>query len=237
MIPPAQAWPAILAALLAVGAWPVGAQTAQQNTTPDTIEQRLQACAICHGEQGQGLRGNEYYPRLAGKPAEYLFNQLRSFRETHRKHEMMSYMVRFLSDDYLREMGEYYSKLKPPYPPPADAPEELLSRGEALATQGDLSRNIPACTACHGDRLTGMEPVIPGLVGLRQRYISAQMGAWQRGRRKARSPDCMSQIAARLTSSDIAAISAWLAAQPASPDSPPLPANSLDLPMECGGVQ
>ncbi len=230
-------FPVIFAVTLAAGIWPVHAQSAKQNTAPDTIEQRLLACAMCHGEQGEGLRGNEYYPRLAGKPAGYLFNQLYRFRETYRKHEMMSYMLRFLSDDYLREMAEYYSRLRPPYPPPTSAPEDLLSRGKKLATKGDPSREIPACTACHGEKLTGMEPAIPGLIGLRLRYISSQMGAWKTGGREAHSPDCMGQIASRLTADDISAISAWLAAQPASSDTLPLPANSLKLPMKCGGVQ
>ncbi len=231
------AFPVMLAVTLAIGVWPVQADAANQNKTPDTIEQRLKACAMCHGDQGEGLRGNEYYPRLAGKPAGYLFNQLYRFRETYRKHEMMSYMLRFLSDDYLREMAEYYSALKPPYPPPTSAPEDLLSRGKTLATKGDPSRKIPACTACHGDELTGMEPAIPGLIGLRLRYIAAQMGAWKTGGRESQSPDCMGEIAKRLTADDVAAISAWLAAQPTSPDIKPLPANSLKLPMECGGVQ
>lgn len=226
----------IPAAVLIFSVWP-GQQLLAQNTTPDTLEQRLQACALCHGEKGEGLRGNEYYPRLAGKPAGYLFNQLHSFRETHRKHEMMSYMVRYLSDDYLKEMAQYYAKIRAPYPPPAEAPEELLSKGKALATRGDPSRNIPACSACHGDKLTGMQPAIPGLIGLQLRYISSQMGAWQTGRRKAARPDCMSKIAAQLNAEDIRAVSAWLAAQAATPDMQPLPANSLDLPMDCGGVQ
>lgn len=226
----------VLTALLAFGFWPATAAAAE-NTTPDTIEQRLMACAMCHGEKGEGLRGNEYYPRLAGKPAGYLFNQLYNFRELHRPHEMMSYMVRFLSDDYLREMAEYYAALRTPYPPPQSASKDLISRGKALVTEGDPSRKIPACAACHGKKLNGMEPAIPGLVGLKLRYISAQMGAWQTGRRKAHAPDCMGQIAQRLNAKDISAVSAWLAAQPASPDDRPLPANSLKLPMECGGMQ
>jgi len=35
---------------------------------PDTLEQRLLACAACHGKQGEGTSKNEVYPRLAGKP-------------------------------------------------------------------------------------------------------------------------------------------------------------------------
>lgn len=43
------------------------------------------ACAACHGERGEGLTKAEFYPRLAGKPAGYLFNQLGAFREGKRR--------------------------------------------------------------------------------------------------------------------------------------------------------
>ena len=42
------------------------AQTAAK--VPDTLEQRLLACALCHGEKGEGLQKNEYFPRLAVYP-------------------------------------------------------------------------------------------------------------------------------------------------------------------------
>ena len=35
------------------------------------MEARLLACAACHGRQGEGTT-NDYFPRLAGKPAGYL---------------------------------------------------------------------------------------------------------------------------------------------------------------------
>ena len=49
------------------------------------------------------------------------------------------------------------------------------------------SKQIPACAACHGKTLTGMQPAIPGLVGLHSDYISAQVGAWRSGTRHANS--------------------------------------------------
>ena len=52
----------------------------------------------------------------------------------------------------------------------------MLARGEALVTHGDPQRGVPACAGCHGPALTGMEPAIPGLLGLRASYISAQLG-------------------------------------------------------------
>ena len=210
---------------------------AAQPKVPDTIEQRMLACAQCHGKLGEGMRKNEYYPRLAGKPAVYLYNQLLNFRDRRRDVPIMTYMVAYLSDPYLREIAEYYAGLHPPFPAPATgAPKELLARGEKLATAGDPAREIPACVACHGKALTGLQPAIPGLVGLNRDYVAAQMGAWKNRVRNAEAPDCMADIAARLTPEDISAITTWLAAQPASPDTPPAPAGSLKPPLKCGGV-
>ncbi|HTS51892.1 MAG TPA: c-type cytochrome [Burkholderiales bacterium] len=201
------------------------------------MEQRLIACAACHGKQGEGGRRGEIYPRLAGKPAGYLYNQLSNFRAGRRKYAVMNYMVGYLSDAYLQEIAEYYAKLKPAYPPPASgASRAALARGERLVTRGDRSRKLPACTACHGRALTGMEPAIPALVGLSPDYIGEQMGAWRVDRRLAKEPDCMARIAAQLAPEDISAIAAWLAAQPASANAPPKLSASAKLPMRCGSV-
>jgi cytochrome c553 len=35
---------------------------------PDTMAERVRACAPCHGTQGEGTK-DPYFPRLAGKPA------------------------------------------------------------------------------------------------------------------------------------------------------------------------
>ena len=62
--------------------------------------------------------------------------------------------------------------------------------------------------------MTGVAPSIPGLLGLPRDYLNAQLGAWRNGQRRAHAPDCMAQVAQRLTPEDIGAVSAWLAAQP-----------------------
>jgi cytochrome c553 len=149
----------------------------------------------------------------------------------------MNYLVAYLSDDYLREIAGHYAGLSPAYPPPArQAARALLERGEALMLRGDPLRRIPACTACHGEALTGMEPAIPGLLGLDAQYIAAQMGAWRSKLRRAQEPDCMASIAGLLAPEDIAAVSAWAASRRVAPDAAPLPAGSLKPPMDCGGV-
>jgi cytochrome c553 len=208
-----------------------------QSTVPDTLEQRIVACASCHGKQGEGLKANEYYPRIAGKPAGYLFNQLVNFRDRRRHSPVMNHMVAYLSDDYLREIARYYAGLPATYPPASPSPPgPVLERGEALMTKGDPTRKIPACIECHGKALTGMQPAIPALVGLDAQYIAAQMGAWRNKTRSAKAPDCMANIASLLVPGDVSAVAAWLAVQSPGANSAPLPAGSLKLPMECGGV-
>jgi len=58
----------------------------------NTIAQRTLACTACHGAQGSaGPDG--YYPRLAGKPAGYLYNQLLNFRDGRRHYALMTQLV------------------------------------------------------------------------------------------------------------------------------------------------
>jgi cytochrome c553 len=72
---------------------------------------------------------------------------------------------------------------------------------------------VPACAACHGKALTGVEPNVPGLLGLSRDYLNAQLGAWRTGQRRALAPDCMAEIARRLTPEDLSAVTAFLAAE------------------------
>ncbi len=202
---------------------------------PDTLEQRVLACAACHGEQGEGLKANEYYPRIAGKPAGYLYNQLLNFRDRRRQSPVMNHVVAHLSDEYLREIAEHYAKLPPAAASVSPAAAAaVLARGEALMTKGDAARKVPACIACHGKTLSGMNPDVPGLVGLDAQYIAAQLGGWRNGTRRAQAPDCMADIAAKLVPGDVEAISAWLGGRPRPAHATaPLPAGALKPPLKC----
>ncbi|MEO8847317.1 MAG: c-type cytochrome [Casimicrobiaceae bacterium] len=200
----------------------------------DTLEQRLLACAACHGKEGEGVRRNGYYPRIAGKPADYLYQQLENFRDGKRAFPQMVYFVRHLSDAYLREIADHYADLHPAaLSPAAAAAAATMLRGATLVRKGDSARGIPACVDCHGDTLGGRLPAIPALAGLYPDYVTAQLESWQRGIRHARAPDCMSTIASKLGGADIAAITAWLAAQPVAA-APPQPPGTARLPLDCG---
>ena len=201
------------------------------------LSDRLAACTACHGKEGRTINA-EYLPRIAGKPAGYLYNQLLNFRDGRRTNAAMSHLLQPLSDAYLRDIAAYFSTLDLPYPPPAapKAGADELRHGETLVLRGDAARKLPACAQCHGTPLTGVAPAIPGLLGLPAAYMSAQLGAWRAGQRRAQPPDCMGEMAKSLTQTDINAVAAWLAAQPMPPGSKPITALSASMPMQCGGV-
>ncbi len=230
-------WKWLAAALLALSACAgaVAAQTKQ--VFEDTLRQRVQMCSACHGEQGRaGPDG--YYPRIAGKPAAYLYNQLRHFQTGARRHNLMARLVSNLSEAYLWEIAQYFAALDLPYaaPPAPRMAAADMARGRQLALQGDPVLRVPACSSCHGEQLVGRMPATPGLLGLSSDYLNAQLGAWQTGVRTARAPDCMAHIARRLRPGDLAAVSGWLAAQ-ALPARPVPAAPGAPMAMECGAHQ
>lgn len=200
--------PILLAALLP---W----RTAGAADADAAFRQRIAACTACHGERGEGSAGTDAAPRLAGKPAAYLALQLRYFQSGQRRHAAMSYMTRYLDADYMRAMADYFAHQDVPYPP-ATAPaatDEAMRRGEQLVNRGDTTRGVPSCVSCHGTRLSGVQPLIPGLTGLSASYVQAQMQSWRAHVRGAREADCMAVVANRMQPSDVPAVAAWLASR------------------------
>ena len=103
----------------------------------DSMEARVQGCVTCHGQNGQGTN-NGYFPRIAGKPAGYLYNQLAAFRDGRRKYAPMNYLVAYLPDAYLREIAEYFAKQRPPF-----------SKNETPSVDAATRReSTPGCFMC-----------------------------------------------------------------------------------------
>jgi cytochrome c553 len=215
----------------------LAASQAQAQPVPDTLAQRALACTGCHGKEGRAAPDG-YYPRLAGKPAGYLYNQLLNFRDGRRDYGLMSELIAPLSDAYLQELAGHFASLDLPYPPPQRptlaAPE--LAHAERLVRQGDAARRLPACTACHGERLTGTQPAVPGLLGLSRDYLNGQLGAWRSGQRRAQAPDCMAGVAKALTEAEIHAVTQFLAGQALPADAHPAAALPAPPPVRCGGM-
>lgn len=227
----------LLAAAALAGAVAPAAAAPPPHRVPDTMAQRVQACTSCHGAQGVATREG-YFPRIAGKPAGYLYQQLLNFREGRRQNPAMARLVENLSDAYLQEIAAHFAALDLPHEPtpprPADA--AAMERGATLVQRGDAARGVPACTSCHGTAMTGVTPDMPGLLGLPRDYLIAQLGAWRTGLRRAHAPDCMADLARRLPDADIAAVATYLSQQPMPRDARPAAALPAPMPLACGSV-
>jgi cytochrome c553 len=199
------------------------------------MAQRMQACVMCHGNEGRATNAG-YFPRIAGKPEGYLFNQLKNFRDGRRRNQAMNHLTQLMSDDYLRDIARYFSELDVPYP--LARAHGLSARQQQTAEQlvfnGAPERQIPACASCHGSSMAGRLPAMPGLLTLPADYLIGQLGAWRTGLRAASAPDCMADVAKRLTNEEVSVVARWLSAQSLPTGTKPDVGFAQPLPVPCG---
>ncbi|MBC2656943.1 cytochrome c4 [Pseudomonas sp. MSSRFD41] len=86
--------------------------------------------------------------------------------------------------------------------------------GQKVFTQGGSQPGAAACMACHGADAMGLAPAgFPRLAGLSAGYLSKQLHDFRSG---ARTSPVMQPLAKALTEDEISAVTATLAAMPAS---------------------
>ncbi len=216
--------------------WPA---LAMPELDDEAMAERLAACAACHGARGEGVIGSEYYPHLAGKPAGYLFAQMQGFRDGRRHYPQMVYLMRNWDDAWLARIASFFAAqpvVTPQHAPPPSQNAVDAARARAMVESGDAARDLPACSSCHGDRLQGREPGVPALAGLPTDYLIAQLGGWMTGARHSIAPDCMSQVVQKFGDGDIRRVATYIAGLVPDPDSQPLEASDVPLPLDCGGA-
>ncbi|WP_242489804.1 c-type cytochrome [Noviherbaspirillum cavernae] len=169
------------------------------------------ACASCHGAQGEGNAAANF-PRIAGQSQTYLARQIKSYADGRRDNAVMAPIAKALDEQQINAVAAYYAGLQPPSTP---APAPVPKRGQQLATVGDDKIGVQGCVNCHGPGGTGEPPGYPYLAGQHHGYLVASLTAWKNGTRSTDPSQQMNIIAKRLSDSDIAALAAYYAAQPA----------------------
>ena len=72
-------------------------------------KQKAQACAACHGADGNST--DPQYPRLAGQYADYIAQALHEYKDGQRKNAIMVGMAAPLSDTDIDNLAAYFSSL------------------------------------------------------------------------------------------------------------------------------
>lgn len=178
------------------------------------------ACGACHGADGNST--DPQYPKLAGQSEQYIVTQLMRFKSGVRQNAIMQGMAASLSPQDMHDIGAYFSEQKRL---PGVADEKLAVDGKKLYDEGDASRGIPACMACHGPDGAGNPGWrVPNIGGQHADYIQAQLQAWHNGTTWGSDTHAtiMPTIAQRLTEQDIAAVSSYVEGLHAAP-APPAP--------------
>lgn len=190
----------------------VKAGTAPDAPTPDAPTTEVPAdappfagyCASCHG----AVAG--HVPRLDIQSADYLQHALEDYRDGRRRSGIMQHAATTVPDDALPALAAYFAA-RDRQGGTARAGTEATATGEtgqALARQG--TRDVPACTACHGPG-PARKAGTPALAGQDEAFLAAQLRLWRDGTRG--GSQLMTKAAHDLTDADIAELSAWYAAQ------------------------
>ena len=165
-------------------------------------------CGACHGMDGNSA--DAQYPKLAGQSEQYIVRQLTSFKAAKRQNPIMMGMAAPLSTQDMHDVGAYFAS-KTALPGVAD--QALVEHGQTLFRQGDATRGIPACMACHSiDGRGNPGAMYPQLTSQHAQYIEATLKAWHDGTTWGDDAHAqiMPAIAKQLSADDIAALASYI---------------------------
>jgi cytochrome c553 len=187
-------------------------------------KEKATPCVSCHGDNGNSIAST--FPKLAQQHSSYLIKQLNAFKDGTRKDPMMSAMAMGLTDKDMIDIAAYYAvqKISTNELPFLDddedekpaakktggsnAIETLLAQGSDLYRNGDLTREVSACIACHGPFGDGNKPAaFPSLKSQHADYLIKTLTDFKSGARSNNPENMMHMIAKKMTDEEIKAVS------------------------------
>jgi cytochrome c553 len=120
----------------------------------------------------------------------------------------MSGMVATLSTDDVRDLAAYFQAQTPAPRLARDA--GLVRLGQAIYRGGILSKNVAACSACHGPNGAGVPSQFPRLAGQFADYTAVQLRAFRSGERANDPNRMMRTVADKLSDREIAAVAEYI---------------------------
>jgi cytochrome c553 len=182
------AWLTALLALLAATPAPA-----------EGVDEKAQACAGCHGENG--VPQQKTMPVIWGQQQGYLYLQLRDFKSGARKNDIMGPIAQALERDDMMALAQYFSQKPWPNLQQPRAPA-------GVAAHALQAMNAVVCSSCHQSQYQG-DSTQPRLAGQWKDYLQQSMIDF-RNRSRANNPG-MSDLMLSISEDDIAACAAYLA--------------------------
>jgi cytochrome c553 len=183
---------AALVALLGVMALPATAFA-------QSIEEKAQLCAGCHGENG--IPQEKTTPVIWGQYQGYLYLELRDYKSGARKNDIMTPLAQALERDDMMALALYFSQKRWPDLQQPQAPVDVA----AHATRTNAS---VGCTGCHQGSYQG-EGTQPRLAGQSKEYMQQTMLDF-RTRSRGNNPG-MTDLMLAISDDDIAALAQYMA--------------------------
>lgn len=157
-------------------------------------------CIACHTVEGN--TPDPSIPRNAGQSRFAIYKQLHDYKSGARQNEVMIPLVADLDDKAIADLAAYYGRLVRGAIDPQSTGPYVGVEIENLITNGDIARNLPPCSACHGIRSGG--PIeTPTLTSQNAPYLEAQLKAFAAGGRHNDIYHRMRSVASRLTPAEM----------------------------------
>ena len=157
------------------------------------------SCAHCHGTDGNST--SSAYPSLAGQTRDYLYRQMKDFKEGRRKNAMMSASIGVLSDQDMQDLAEYFSA--------QSIVRSKFDADPAKVEQGKRIAHEAQCVACHQAGFKGLNE-FPRLSRQKYPYMVKQLKDYRDGLRT-NDNGVMAPTAKNLSDEQIEALAHYLA--------------------------
>ncbi len=165
----------------------------------DSIDDKAQICAGCHGESG--IPQEKTTPIIWGQNEGYLYIELRDFKSGARKNDIMSGIVADLSRDDMKALAKHFAGLQWPNIQQPSPSKDATNK--ALTIIGSIG-----CTSCHLEQFQG-DGTTARLAGQQPEYLLKTMTDF-RDRTRGNNPG-MSDLMNAAQPADLQPIAQYLA--------------------------
>ena len=161
-------------------------------------KKKAEACAACHGADGNSPAGA--FPSLAGQNARYIYLQLRDYKEGRRKNPMMSAVASGLEKQDMHDLAAYFASQK--------QNRVTFTADPARVKAGAAKAEESLCAMCHLGGMKGQNE-IPRLAGQHPEYIVTQLKNFK-ARERTNDAGNMTSLAQTLSEDDIENLAHWI---------------------------